>query len=453
VPILIKTTGFEQYMNTGRSGSYIKALIMGEHGVGKTPSAASWPKPIIADCENGLASVASRAIPYAEIRTTDDMLGALDACRRDAMLPPEKRQFLTFVVDTIDSYQRRIIQQRLKAEQKDSMSGWQDWGWLDGKMAQLVEGLLSLPMNVVVNMHVKDVDDGDEDSRMLVKKARLKGDFKDSVFQDFDLIGLMEASYVQGTGEQKGERVQVRNIRWHSEPRFPSLRDRFNKLPRFTTVDFTDQDYWRIFNAITVDMDSIPETKVLDEVASPADTEAAPAPADVKGGPVEEPKLPREPAKKATKKAPARKATAKKVATVEPVDQEPAVTITESDTVAEPGEPIADAWTPDPMAVDDDDQAAEAVALVTEKLGATDVQAEDFIAEPATEPTPAPVKAPAAQPKSCGDQPASMTRYDPAPGCGRVLSQQIAGRHQLAVLKAKTYLCDDCFDKYLANAQ
>ena len=435
MPILIKTTGFEQYMNTGRSGSYIKALIMGEHGVGKTPSAASWPKPIIADCENGLASVASRAIPYATIYTSDDMLAVLETCRRDATLPLDKRQFLTFVVDTIDSYQRRLIQQRLKAEQKDSMSGWQDWGWLDGKMIQLIEGLLALPMNVVVNMHVKDVDDGDEDSRMLVKKARLKGDFKDSVFQDFDLIGLMEASYVQGIGDQKGERVQVRNVRWHSEPRFPALRDRFNKLPRFTAVDFTEQDYWRIFNAITEGMDSIPETKVLEEVATAADTEAAPAPADVKGGPVEEPKLPR----KATKKAPAKKAT-KKVAEKK---AEPELVKTDD------GE---DPWKApdDPMSVDDDDQADEAaIQTVKDQLGGTEVEGEEAdltnrVAELQSDKAPAP--------KNCGDQPASMTRFDPAPGCGRVLSADNAGRAQIAVIKAKTYLCDDCFDKYLANA-
>ena len=267
-------------------------------------------------------------------------------------------------------------------------------------------------MNVVVNMHVKDVDDGDDDSKMLVKKARLKGDFKDSVFQDFDLIGLMEASYVQGTGDKKGERVQVRNIRWHSEPRFPALRDRFNKLPRFTPIDFTEDDYWRIFNAITEGMDSIPETQVLDEVETAADSATAPAEADVKGGPVEEPKLPR---KQTAKKTPAKKATK-----------------TAAKKAAPPPEPEVERTD------------AEVIEMVADKLDATPV---------AEEPTPEPEKPAAKAAKSCGDQPASMSRFDAAPGCGRVLSADNAGRAQIAVIKAKTYLCDDCFDKYLANAQ
>jgi hypothetical protein len=439
VPIQIKTTGFEQYMNTGRSGSYVKTLIMGEHGVGKTPSAASWPKPIIADCENGLASVASRGIPYVEIHTSSDMQALVEELRRDSMKPPEQRRFLTLVIDTIDSYQRRLIQQRLRSEQKESMSGWADWGWLDGKMTQLVEGLLSLPMNVVVNMHVKDAEDGDEDSRMLVKKARLKGDFKDAIYQDFDLIGLMESSYVPGTGDKQGERVQVRNIRWHAEPRFPALRDRFNKLPRFTAVDFTEDDYYRIFNAITADLDSIPETEVIDEIETEAVTE--PAPADVKGGPVEAPKLPRPPAaKKAAKKAPAKKtAAAKKTEDKVTIDYGP-------DETAVPTDAEADAW---------------AEGLVKNELGGVVIAEEPPAIEIPTvevEPEqPASPRPPTAAPaqkaaKHCGDQPASMTRFDPAPGCGQVLTPENADRAQVAVIKAKTYLCNDCHDKFLANA-
>jgi AAA domain len=427
VPILIKTTGFDQYLDSSRGGSYIKALIMGEHGVGKTPSAACWPKPIIADCENGLASVAGKAIPYATIRTTDDMVAVLDYCRRDSLMAPENRKFNTLVIDTIDSYQRRIIQQRLRAEQKESMSGWQDWGWLDGKMTQLIEGILSLPMHVVVNMHVKDVDDGDEDSRMLVKKARLKGDFKDSIFQDFDLIGLMESSYVA----EKGERVQVRYIRWHSEPRFPSLRDRFNKLPDRTVVDFTDQDFWRIFNAITEGLDNIPETTTVEELPTAGDNGTGPAAPDVKGGPVEEPKLPR---KAAAKKTPAKKATTKKAVSPPVKKEDP----------WEPTKEVIDLPADDPMSADDDDQLDEAVALVKDKLGATPVDDETPVAPP-------PEKPQTTKAKNCGDQPTSMTRFPAAPGCGQALSADNAGRAQIAVIKAKTYLCDDCFDKYLAS--
>lgn len=455
MPILIRTTGFDQYLDTSQGGSYIRALIMGDHGVGKTPSAACWPQPIIADCENGLASVANKAIPYATIKTSDDMLALVDYCRRDALKSHDKRHHKTLVIDTIDSYQRRLIQQRLKAEQKESLSGWADWGWLDGKMVQLIEALLNLPMHVVVNMHVKDVDDGDEDSKMLVKKARLKGDIKDSIFQDFDLIGLMESSYVQGTGAQQGERIRVRNIRWHAEPRFPSLRDRFNKLPRFTKIDFTEDDFWRIFNYITEGMDSIPETATLEEVATDADSATPPAVSSEKGGPVESPTLPRKAtkktaAKKAAKKAPAKKAAAKP-------EPEP-----EADVTGVPyKEPVEDPWQPgeavnaqtgevtkpgEPLPEIPADDTAGAVVLVKEKLGAEEVKAEDFT-DVASSRGFIPEKPAAKTAKHCGDQPPSMASrgFEAAPGCGRELSPDNASKAQIAVLKAKTYLCDSCF--------
>jgi hypothetical protein len=463
VPILIKTTGFDQYLHSGeRGGSYIKALIMGDHGVGKTPSAACWPDAIIADCENGLASVASNAVPYADIRTTDDMLALIEHCRRDSLLPVDKRRYRTLVIDTIDSYQRRIIQQRLKAEQKESMSGWQDWGWLDGKMTQLIEGLLSLPMHVVVNMHVKDFDDGDDDTKMLVKKARLKGDFKDSIFQDFDLIGLMETSYVQGQGDKKGERVRVRNIRWHAEPRFPSLRDRFNKLPRFTTVDFTERDFWRIFEHITEGMDSIPETKTVDEAEGGSEPAVEPAEADAKGGPVESPQLPRNQAakraaKKVAKKAPAKKAVkGQHVELAEPVRHEDEKPVAEGGHTPQPKDP----WTPPSTATDVAVEAikgvqAEAVAemdkavgLLTEELGAEEVKTETEMREELAK-----AEKPKRTAKACGDQPDSMAArgFEAAPGCGRELSADNAGKAQIAVLKAKTYLCDDCFAAFTNN--
>lgn len=444
MPIVIKTTGFDQYLDPA-GGSYIKALIMGDHGVGKTPSAACWPSPIIADCENGLASVAAKAVPYASINSSADMEALVQHLRLDSRKPPEKRQYKTLVIDTVDSYQRRIIQERLRAEQKESLSGWADWGWLDGKMTQLIENLLSLPMHVVVNLHVKDTMDGDGESQTLVKKARLKGDIKDSIFQDFDLIGQMEAGYVPGVGEQKGERVRVRNIRWHAEPRFPALRDRFNKLPRFTKVDFTEQDFFRIFDAITEGIDDLPETTDVETLSVEGDDAVQPAPPDTKGGPVESPTLPRKaPAKKAAaKKAPAKKAAPKPDPVAEP-KPEPAV---EDPKAEDPWKPSEDAVAePLPEVPAEDTADAKAQALIKDTLGGQEVdESTGEIKEPAT-PKPEPKKA-AASAKTCGDQPESMASrgFAPAPGCGRDLNADNAGKAQIAVLKAKTYLCDDCF--------
>jgi len=205
-PVVIKTTGFENYANAEGQQTWVKCLIMGEHGVGKTPSAAQWPKPLIIDSEKGLMSVARMKVPYIEISGTTptaDMEEAIKWAVIDSRKAPANRQCETLIIDTIDTYQRKAMQERMRLMQKDRFSGWEDWGWLDGKFVWLMEQLLNYNGNVVVNMHVKDTEDDDGDKKILVKKNRLKGDINNTVYQDFDLIGLMDQDYQAGEGDQE----------------------------------------------------------------------------------------------------------------------------------------------------------------------------------------------------------------------------------------------------------
>ena len=465
MPLIIRKTGFEQFLDPS-GGAYIKALIMGDHGSGKTPFAANWPKPIIADCEKGLMSVASMNVPYATINTSADMQALIDHLRRECQKPVEKRDYQTFVLDTFDTYQRKLMQERMKSEGLERFTGWDNWGWLDGKMVSLIEQVLALPMHVVFNLHTKDVEEGEGDAKTLVQKARLKGDFKDTVFQDFDLIGHLEQSYVAGEGEQAGERVRTRQIRWHSEPKYPALRDRSNKLPRFTDVNFNDQDFWQIFNAITSGLDDLQKGGEVETLATETDGQepAAEAPAGSEGGVLDKPELPRTGvAKKAVaKKTTAKKAAAKKTAAPEPEpapepDEAPAAT-----DVPAPGS--GEHWTPPA----DSDVAADPTSDAPSESGSSDAEAAESAtappasAEPSEQPaeSPTPPPAPAAEKaadgakpaRKCGDQPSTFVdKYDPVPGCGEVLTPENAGKAQIAMVKHRTYLCNGCLSAVQGN--
>lgn len=467
--LIVKTTGFENW--AGPDGLVnIKVLLTGDHGVGKTPTAAEWPKPFFAACEPGLASIATKKVPYGDIKSVADMDAALELMRRNCAKPPAQREYQTFVIDTFDSYQRTIIQERLRTERKEALSGWADWGWLDGKMNQLIEQINNLPMNVLVLLHTKDVQDGDGDDSILVKKARLKGDIKDTLFQDFDFIGQAEKSYVA----VKGERVLKRQIRWHSEPKFPFIRDRFNVLPKFTDITFTERDYTQIYDAILGAVDGLPESTVVEEVATAEDSAVTPAAANEQGGPVDKPNVPaakKVAAKKATgaaKKAAASKADAAAAASkadaakaqpstpVETPAAKPAPTVTSNAEAEAPAEAPVEENVVDYEAT----VAAEAEAVeAAEPELSADAVAESLGAEvieeaPAPEPRPEPVKqaAPAKAPTLCGDQPAGLAGKFavPAQHCGKELSKENATRAQMALLKAKAYLCDSCLDEFKA---
>lgn len=463
--LIIKTTGFEDYLDRS-GGAFVKALIMGQPDVGKTRSASFWPKPIFADCEKGRMSIADRGVPYAEVNSSADMDALLRMVKLDCAKPPESRQYLTFVLDTIDSYQRKVIAERLAKEKKESLSGWADWGYLDAKMNDLIEKLLNLPMNIVVNLHTKDETEGDDESRLLVKKPKLKGDIREQIAAEFDLVGLMETGYVASGGK----RTKQRWIRWHSEPKFPSLKDRSGHLPQTTPVMFTEEDYNVLFGLIVGDhVDNLPASTTVQELEVEGGTD--PAPPDVEGGPVDPGRLRDNP--KATKKAPAKKAATKTTAAEKkaakaaaknpPKEPEKQTTVTtkepepEKDAAADSGATSAPADEADSQLEDspaqtatdvensDGDQPGEdqAVKNVQEQLGGSEVEQEDPPAD-ADEPSKQ-----VEEDSLCGSQPAHFKgKVDPAPGCGRPLADFPRDRVNIAILRTKTRLCPDCFAQW-----
>lgn len=433
--LVVRTTGFQDYLSEGTGGAYVKVLVMGSSGAGKTRSASFWPAPIFADLENGRMSIADRAVPYVEINNSAEMFELIKHLEADAA-KGNARSYRTLVVDTIDAFQRKVIDERLAKEKKEALSGWADWGYLDLKMTQLVHRIQNLPMNVVVNLHVKESVEDNGDSTQIVYQPKLKGDIRDQIGADFDLVGHMGTYYEV----EQGERVLKRAIRWQPEPRFPNLKDRSGRLPRFTSVEFAESDFEQIREAILGEaIEALPEQQIVDQIDVP-DEEIVPVGPDETGGPVATPE------KLGAKKAPAKKA-AKKAA--------PAAPAKVADATVEPEpEPDDDEEIPGGLPV-----VEEAATTDDDALGATSAEVAAAVVTPTpeavaeavggevisdTEKADEPVKTETDGPV-CGDQPDYMVgKKEAAPGCGRpgVLQDP---KNPIAVLKTGTHLCSDCF--------
>jgi len=227
-------------------------------------------------------SVADRAIPYAAIRTVADMKALLTLAEAESKRPKDQQRFRTLIIDTVDAYQRIVIQEYLVANKKDMMSGWVDWGFLDAEMTELVARLSNLTMNVVVNLHVKPTKVGgsdDGDGGYLVQGPKLKGDFKDQIAAEFDLVGFMET----GWEAVDGKRVLARYIQWEPSPDKPIAGDRSGQLLGKTPVTFTDEDYLGLLRPMQAYLDKMKAGSVIVEVETPAPVEPV---AVAKGGPV-----------------------------------------------------------------------------------------------------------------------------------------------------------------------
>ena len=419
--LVIKTTGVEDYLDD-QGEAHVKVLIMGDASAGKTRSASAYPKPIFADCDKGMMSVADRGVPYATIGSSADMDALLRTLETECKTRRSaERRYQTLVIDSLDFYQRIVIQEICKANKCEALSGWRDWGQLDTKMTTLVARLQALPMNIVVNLHIKATK-GDDDGPMVLG-PKLKGDLKDQIAAEFDLVGHM-ATFWEAEG---GERVLKRAVKWHPEPYFPILKDRSGQLPRFTPVDFTENDYLGLFTLMFGGdhFEELPVATELERLATEEDTEVEPP---REGGPVTMPratgtKVPTQRKPKVSKAGVPTPAT--KAAPAQPAGQAP-----EADGNARCDEAGTD--TPDTDGVN----GAQARELVAQALGGRVVSTE-------TE-----AEAPSTPPLVCGTPARNAT--DPVAGCGTDLNLMPEAKDlvNIALIKTKTYLCPDCLKSW-----
>lgn len=278
----IKTTGVEDFLDGSHN---IKMLVIGGPGVGKTRMASYWPKPFYADCESGRASVADRGVAYVEVHDSKDMLAFLNYCKSLEGTPKAQRKFQTIVIDTLDGFMRSVKDEWLEKTNSGEFRGYDAWGYLDTKMGMLMARLLNLDYNVIVNVHYKTTTVVENGKETTVYELQLSGSLRQTVFNDFDLVGLLDSFHVA----EGGERVERRGLTFTPTQRWPELKDRLNVTPKWMPVDFADTDYTQFMDAITQRMTSSDFTaaEVLGEVPGEAET---PPPATVmppaSGGPV-----------------------------------------------------------------------------------------------------------------------------------------------------------------------
>jgi hypothetical protein len=285
----IKTTGVEDFLD---GSANIKALIIGGPGAGKTRMSSYGPKPIFLDCENGRGSLADRNMPYAEIKSSKDMLDALEYLKSLERTPKAQRQFQTVVVDTADSFQRIVKDEWVQQTKAGSFSGFDAWGYLNTKMQLLFTRLLNLDYNVIVLVHYKDKTFKDGENTVRELTLQLQGAIADEVFNDFGLVGWLGTYW--DTSEEG--RVQKRGLTFQPTPDKPFLKDRFHVTPTWMEINFSDHDYQQIFEAFfnRPEFEELAESAVVGEIPdSEKQQAAAPGPVapPTEGGPLP----PREP--------------------------------------------------------------------------------------------------------------------------------------------------------------
>lgn len=448
----IRTTGYDDYLD---GSANIKMLVIGGPGAGKTRSASYWPRPFFIDCENGRGSLADRKVPYVEVRTSKDMLDALEYLKGMERIPKYERQFQTVVVDTLDSFQRLVKDEWVRDNNAASFKGWDAWGYMNSKIQLLMVRLLNLDFNVIVNVHYKDktFTDGDgKETREI--ELQLQGEVKDSAFNDFGLVGWL-GTYFEYDNEA-AERIQKRGITFTPTPEKPFLKDRFHITGKWWPISFHENDYDQFSLAFASRADELPQAEEVGTVPDHDPTWTPKVVGPLSGGPVKATEAVEVPLAQKTKVQLLKLAKdrglpvkdnmlkAEILAALEAPDAEPVgaegADAAAADPAAHDATPDAPAEEAAPGSEPEADTEAESASgspaprtpeqLIADELGG---QVIDETPEPAPEPAPEPEQ-PAAPKAVCAR-------------CGKDLAEENQDRVQLSWIKFREYQCNLCYSK------
>ena len=117
--------------------TFVKALVYGAAGVGKTSLIPTLPNPIVLSAEAGLLSIADAELPYVEISSVDDLMEAY----RWLLDSAEAKSFESVAIDSISE----VAEVVLNHEKKSSKDPRQAYGAMQEQIAEIIRAFRDLP--------------------------------------------------------------------------------------------------------------------------------------------------------------------------------------------------------------------------------------------------------------------------------------------------------------------
>ena len=134
------------------SPAFVKVLVYGSSGAGKTTLIPSLPNPIALSAEAGLLSIRGADIPYIEIKSIADLTEAYTWLSESE----EAAQYESVAIDSISE----IAEVVLSAEKKVAKDPRQAYGAMQEQIADLVREFRDLPnRHVYMSAKVERVQD------------------------------------------------------------------------------------------------------------------------------------------------------------------------------------------------------------------------------------------------------------------------------------------------------
>ena len=216
--IIIQTAGKDQF------SKYVRALIAGEAGSGKTSVALTFPDPVFITAGKNLTTLARNGSKYVKISNENNLFDVKTAIQKGEI------ELQTLVIDLVEDLQQLLFTQRFAAEKRDPWNVKnEDWNWVSAKMNGIFDSLNELPINVLYLTRCKDV--GGYDGEQLVVKPNIIGSFANQVYDYVDYALFLER---RGPNEPQSEFEETSFFRTVPSVKYPWVHDSTDSLANFT---------------------------------------------------------------------------------------------------------------------------------------------------------------------------------------------------------------------------
>lgn len=202
--------------------AWLKVLIYGKPGVGKTSFGITAPKPLYIQAEGGLLSVAEFEPEYIEVKTMAELNAAYE------LLEGGDHEYETVIIDSLTEIQSTVM----KRITGDKAPRLEDWGVFSPEMARILRNFRDLPMHVVF-LCLEDNDGKDEPYYI----PQLYGKLGERACGFMDFVGRMGFYKVKKEGEDVA--TSERGISFHGCEKWTG-KDRSRHLPKFAPPTFAE---------------------------------------------------------------------------------------------------------------------------------------------------------------------------------------------------------------------